>query len=897
MFDSKRAPVARQIVVGFACAVLATALEVTIAALSEQPPPLSAAELAGASLDLLSLYAPLAVGLGALAGLCVLGLRRVRALQALARVSLSPRDLFRARPHSFSRLVGGAVALAAFAAGVTYGSHFFATEFHAPWLAAGANAAATVGLGLFIAFTLAVTRRARLAAAQALGPLASRGVFAVLVAIAAGVGVYAFSRAFPEFFYTYRPARVFGGPGLVLAYALGSLATAQLEGQRPERVRNVRRAASATLGLAVVGVLFGGLFYGRSNRTRHIVEDRTVAGRTVVQALIRLTDRDGDGFSFAYGGGDCDDGDPDIYPGAPDPPGDGVDSDCFAGDGGPAVAALGDGDYGDVPPEAPERPNILFLSVDALRPDHLGHQGYARDTSPAIDAFAETATRFDQAHAQSTRSIRSMTSLMTGLYPSEIRYGQELEWTGLDPSNETLAELLAQRGWQTGAVIGSTYFERAHGFFQGFRDVVQNEQPGRAAGVDRGLTMMSRMDAQDAPWFLWIHLMNVHQPYLPDGHASRYGTELMDQYDEEVALADEQVGRVLEALTARGHDDDTIVVLWSDHGEAFGEHGAFGHTTTLYEEELRAMTIVRAPGFTPRVVRQRVGLVDLFATVLNLVHQPAPRPIASRSLVPLMTGAEHDFGERALIGEIMPDGRFPFDRKCIIRGHDKLHWWVREGRVALFDLDADPGEEHDRSAEDPELAEELLGLLRAWTSSMSRPENQRRHAIRSELFDEPPARIQHRVDAGFQGAFTLLGCDVDATEVRPDGSLTVDCYYRVDEGTDRDYQFVLQAAVPADHPRLHHMESQHYPVGGRYMTSEWQAGEIIRDHVVLVLSPELQPGTTITPRLSIRDGRTALPFDSPHGTTVTLGDPIPVPGRTPPPFRAPIPSPAPLPVP
>ncbi|MCA9607356.1 MAG: sulfatase-like hydrolase/transferase [Myxococcales bacterium] len=879
MLDSQRAPIARQVVVGFACVLVATVLEATLAGLSEQP-PLAAGELLGASVDLFALYLPLGLGLGLISGLVVVALAPVRRLRALGLISLSPRDLFRPRPRGFGRLLLGTVLLGAFAGGVTFSSHTFATRFHEPWLAAGANAAAVVGLAAALGLTFTILAGPATALARRMGPLASRGTFALLAAIGLGVGIWAFVVAFPEFFYTYRPSRVAAGPVMLAVFAVGSMIAAQLERGRPKRVRALRVTALATAGLALLGLGWVATSYGRSNRTRHVVEDRTVGGGAVVRTLIRLTDRDGDGFSFAFGGGDCDDSDPDVYPGAPDPAGDGIDADCFAGDGAPAVAELGDGRFGEVPDALPERPNVLFVSVDALRPDHLGHRGYPRDTSPNIDAFAATAVRFDGTHASSTRSIRSMSSLMTGLYPSQIHYGQELEWTGLDPENETLAEVLAGRGWQTAATIGSGYFERAHGFFQGFREVVQREETSRSAVVDRGLSMMGRLAQREDPWLLWVHLMNVHQPYLGDGHASRFGDELMDQYDEEVALADEQVGRLLEGLEQRGLSDRTIVVLWSDHGEAFGEHGAFGHTTTLYEEELRAVAMIRAPGVAPRVVRERSGLIDLFATVLNLVRRPAPRPVASRSLVPLMTGEADTLGERVLIAEILPDGRFPFDRKCILRGRWKLHWWVREGRVALFDLEADPEERRDRSNEQPEVADELLGLLRAWTSSSSRPEHQRRHAIRSNLLTAPPAHLDHRIDLGFQDAFTLLGCDVDQSDVRPGGLLVVSCYYRVDAVTNRDYQFLLSATVPPDHPRLHHMRSEHYPVGGRYMTSEWRPGEIVRDHVELSLPQELRPGTTLTVSLQLRDGRVVQRFDDGRDR-VQIGPPLQVPGGPP----------------
>jgi len=860
MTDSNTAPVARQVVVSFVCVAVATAFEATAAALGDHTPAASAAEIAAASLDVFALYAPIGLAVGLASGLVVVALSRVRWLRPLGRLSLSPRDLFRRRPAAFGNLLAGLLVLAAFGGAVTWSSHEFATRFHAPWLAAGANAVAVVALAALCLIGYGVLSAGTRAFARAIGPLASVGAFALLCAVGLAIAIRTFVRVYPEFFYTYSPLRVAWGPGLLLVFALISIGAADLE-RRRRSGRATRVAAGVCAAVSLVALLWVGLVYGDDHRVRHVVEDQTVAGGPAVRFYIGLTDRDGDGFSFAFGGGDCDDSDPNVYPGAPDPPGDGIDADCFAGDGGPSVAELGDGHYGDVPESVPRPPNVLFLSIDALRPDHLGLHGYDRATSPNLDGFAENAAVFENTYAQSTRSIRSMTSLMTGLYPSEIRYGDELEWTGLDPQNETLAETLGARGYQTAATIGATYFERSHGFFQGFDDVTQREDHTRAVAVQTGLMALERMEREGDPWFLWIHLMNVHQPYLPDGRPSRFGEELMDRYDEEIVLADEQVGRVLERLEARGLAEDTIVVIWSDHGEAFGEHGAFGHTTTLYEEELRAVLMIRVPGLAPRRVADRVGLIDLFATTLNLARFPVPRPVASRSLVPLLTGARDTLGERVLISEILPDGRFPFDRKAILRGRHKLHWWVREGRYALYDLEADPGEEDDLSAEQPETAEELLGLLRSWTSSSALPEHQRRHAIRSDILRAPPPRLEHPLNVGFQGAFTLLGCNVDESDVRPGGTLSVQCFYRVDASTDRDYQFVLEAAVPPDHPRLHHMRSEHFPVGGRYMTSEWRPGEIVRDRVTLSLPRELRWGTTLTVKLSIRDGRVPLAFE------------------------------------
>jgi hypothetical protein len=217
--------------------------------------------------------------------------------------------------------------------------------------------------------------------------------------------------------------------------------------------RRVRRASARGVVIAgfvaavcaIGGHLASGLTFGDSNRVRAVVEQRSVLGRRLVRVYVDLSDRDGDGFAWAWGGGDCDDARADVHPGAVDEPGDGVDADCFDGDGSREVADFGDGAWG-VRPAALDRPNFLLITVDALRPDHLGAYGYGRPTSPRIDAFARSAVRFDAAYAQSSRSMRSIPSMMTGFYPSQVAFGPEYLWPTLLDENVTVAERLRARG-------------------------------------------------------------------------------------------------------------------------------------------------------------------------------------------------------------------------------------------------------------------------------------------------------------------------------------------------------------------------------------------------------------------------------------------------------------------
>ncbi len=858
------APVAQHVLVGLLTAVVATAADAVFVSLDGSARRVAFGPFTQAMLVMLSMYLPVGAVLGALGGVAVALLRRVHWLRALGSRLTDPVALTRSNPRAFSNGVSALVAGGAFSAALAITAHDVFTRFNEPWLASGLLGVVALGValgaavvyGLSVSVILPLARRA---------PWLARPIFVPLLPVAAALGGYpSFVRAYPSFFLTYAPVRLLWLPGLAVAYLLLSIVVVRLVAWRSPSALAQRAGAAGLALLSLLALLGTALSYG-DNDVRLVVEERSVGGRVLLRSYLSATDRDEDGVSFLFGAGDCDDSDPSVYPGALDPPGDGVDADCFGGDGSPELGVLARAGYARVPASVPRRPNFLLITVDALRPDHLGCFGYPRETSPIIDAFAEDAVRFERVVAPSSRSLRSIPSMLTGLYPSQIAFGDELPHVNLLPRNEFVSERLQARGYGTAAVIGTDYFNRSHGFFQGFDSVVERPHGvnDRADVVNRGLDALRGLAVEEAPFFLWVHLFNVHQPYLPDHHESRFGDDVTAEYDEEIALADEQVGRLLEAVEELGLGESTVVILASDHGEAFGEHGHFGHSETLYQEETLAVMMMRVPGISGRSVPELVTLADFTPTVLNLARLPEPaQDVPSRSLVPLMGGQGGFDRERPILSELLPDGHQPFDRKALIAGRFKLQWWVRENRYELYDLEADPGELEELSAARPERAHELLGQLRAWTASFGRRENQRAAVIAENRLERPPRRLQHRSDVGFQGVFTLLGYDLDTSDVRPGGSLTATFYYRVDSETTRNFQFLFEVTPPADHPRLHHMRSEHFPIGGRYFTTDWREGEILRDRVTITLPEDVRVGTRFTLTLSVRERGRVLPFQN-----------------------------------
>jgi arylsulfatase A-like enzyme len=800
----------------------------------------SPGELALGSLHLVAMSLPAGLVLGGLLGVLLAVARSARFLGGVRRFYGSPRLWLRESPERFAQPLAwlgtlGVVFVLSARAYVDFGA-----RFHRADLAGWAMGGVVVALVVSTFLVYPVLHGVFVALGRALGRLATFATLLFLaVPLAVGVDVALYFAPSLEgvdriAFFAIPIASLCGAAGLVLGRALAARLS----------LRASWLAAASTVALVLALLTLSASRYGAQNRVRSVVEQRSLVGARLVRFYAARSDADRDGFSAYFGGGDCNDHDARVYPGARDEPGDGVDADCFAGDGSPVVVPHGDGRFG-ARPSPLARPNIVVVTIDALRRDHLGVDGYARPTSPHIDAFAAGAIELRGAIPSSSRSLRSIPGMWTGLYPSEIAWGPEYLWPSVLPENETVAEILHRSGYRSGAVMATNYFQRVEGFFQGFDTVSQFEvyDPPRDRAMNEALPLLEGLAAQSlapggSPFLLWVHLFNVHAPYLQDGVASAYGSAEIDHYDTEIGLADAQFQRILDAIDASGIAERTVVVLASDHGEAFGEHGVFYHSTTLYEEEMRPMLFVRVPGLPAHVVTENVSLLDLAPTLVELAGARMPRPISSESLVPLLTGERAPDPERTILAELLPDGLHPYDVKMLRRGSTKLLWWSRDGRVQLFDLAADPGELHDRSDDAPTEVARLLGELRAWSASSSRDDSRDDAYVAQNRLPFPPAPALP-VQAEFP-SFELLGLDLPVARVHRGEPLPLHLYYHVTSETDRDLFFRVSVEPPPGVALPEHFHCWHYPMHSRYPTPRWHAGEYLRDTCTLRIPTEAE---------------------------------------------------------
>ena len=370
------------------------------------------------------------------------------------------------------------------------------------------------------------------------------------------------------------------------------------------------------------------------------------------------------------------------------------------------------------PPSATrEIRNVLLVSIDTLRADRLGCYGFPQATSPHIDALAADGTLFRRAISSAPITLPSHSTMLTGTTP--LTHGvHDNDSNRLAERNLTLAEILQQRGFATGAVIGSSVLKRAFGLAQGF-DVYDDETPGVNEEVlgyperparevsEAGIAFLETH--AEAPFFLLLHYYDPHYEYSPpEPYASRFPD---DPYAGEIAYTDAMLGRVFEALERLSLRDSTLVVVTSDHGESFGEHGEIGHVFFVYQSTAHIPLVVRGPGL-PRgqVIEDLVGSVDLVPTILGLLGIPVPAQVEGIDLSGRLRGEEAPHaGERFVYCESLAPSKLGCNS---LFGLVSERWkYIHTTRPELYDLSADPHEERNLVGPEPEVAAALRARL------------------------------------------------------------------------------------------------------------------------------------------------------------------------------------------
>ena len=341
--------------------------------------------------------------------------------------------------------------------------------------------------------------------------------------------------------------------------------------------------------------------------------------------------------------------------------------------------------------------NVVVITLDTLRADRLGAYGYAAARTPHLDGLARAGARFDDAVSASPITGPAHAGLLTGRYPARLGM-RDNATTPLPDSALTLAEMLGAAGYDTGGFIGAFILDRPYGFAQGFQTFdgfarvdsgheANAERPG-ADVVDRALQWLSTRTGE-RPFFLWVHLYDPHAPYAaPTPYAAEFAAQ---PYDGEVAYTDAQVGRLLDALRARGVMDRTVVFALADHGESLGEHGEDEHGVFLYEPVVRVPWLVSGPGIgAGRMVTDQVRSLDLPPTVMSAVGLPVPQGLDGMDLMPLLRGEARASTPAAYAESFYPRFHYGWSEVRAVRADG---WKVIDApRPELYNLRDDPRE-------------------------------------------------------------------------------------------------------------------------------------------------------------------------------------------------------------
>jgi arylsulfatase A-like enzyme len=381
-------------------------------------------------------------------------------------------------------------------------------------------------------------------------------------------------------------------------------------------------------------------------------------------------------------------------------------------------------------PTPPPR-NIILISLDTLRADHLGCYGYHRDTSPCIDTFAKESVIFEKAVVQSPWTLPSHMSIMTSLYPSF--HGVIGPDNRLADEHVTLAELLKGAGYKTAAFADGAFLRKVYGFCQGF-DLYDGDEK---IGIKRILPKVKKWldENKSKPFFLFLHCYDIHFPYAPPapydkifhdfsytGHltpdvetikAARYKKittndddvrHFVALYDGGIRYTDAHIGEFLAYLKEAGLYDQSLIIITSDHGEEFKEHGSFDHWQLYYRPNLHVPLIMRIPDYPKKEIRIKdlAQSIDIMPTILELAGRPAHPKAQGQSLVSLINGQKtflnrtiwksyNAWEKDSVISFAEQPGESPGAYDCsIINDGYQMVYKLKPYSIELFNIITDP---------------------------------------------------------------------------------------------------------------------------------------------------------------------------------------------------------------
>ena len=499
----------------------------------------------------------------------------------------------------------------------------------------------------------------------------------------------------------------------------------------------------ATVATGAMG--YAALAMDANQNVKALFWNRSVIARRTLEVARKLVDRDADGYSPVFGGGDTDDRNAAIHPFAPEIPGNGVDDNGIGGDlavtemeaqwkvpaAGEFVPAADPPVFNPkVPPPgavdvmspeagtrtapvaAAKRPNVILLTIDCLRADHMSLYGYHRETTPNIDRYAANALTFNYAVPHGTNTGHSFcamlrSSMMEGIFDRNVpTLTQELKAAGYATAfinARRYDDWLPPRRWHRYRPAMVENFDVLH---------LDGEREWTAEQLTDATTHYLDVLPADRPHFLWMHYMDVHMPR--EGHPEYgYGSDDVGVFDSEIRYVDAQVGRLLDHMRENGMLENAIVVISADHGEGFLEHGTKDHSNKPYADNSHVPLIVMAPEVPRTRVDTVVGLIDVAPTVL--AHAGLDVPDVYRGIDLVAAARQPVFPVRPIISETPRNGiETSFFAWAYIDWPYKYVYDIRGGTQELYDLAQDPDEQRSLIEIDRDRAAQMRSAFGRW---------------------------------------------------------------------------------------------------------------------------------------------------------------------------------------
>jgi arylsulfatase A-like enzyme len=441
------------------------------------------------------------------------------------------------------------------------------------------------------------------------------------------------------------------------------------------------------------------------------------------------------------------------------------------------------------PDPARPRRNVVLISLDSLRADHVGAYGYERDTSPAFDRFAKEGVLFRNAIATSSWTLPTHLTMFTGR--SQVSHGVVVDTLVLSPAIPTLGEIFKEAGYATAGFVSGPYVGGHYGYARGMDTYIDlSAEWGKGAEAraailsptinEKALAWLD--EERKDPFFLFLHYFDIHYDFVPpppydtmfdpdytgtmdgrffierdDVHAKMAARDLehiLALYDGEIRFTDEHVGRILARLKELGLMDNTVVLITADHGDEFFEHGNKGHHRTVYDEVTRIPFALHVPGgeHTGRTIDEQVSLLDVFPTLLDAAGFRPPADAEGESLAGWLRGERStrqaiysDFYDKR--GFNLQVARRTATDKTIQHFNRITH--PRRGSLEYYDLAGDPGERDNRASEQPAKMREGIEKMTDWLESQWRAHR------RTELSTTGVGSIE--IDAETQERLKALG--------------------------------------------------------------------------------------------------------------------------------------------